>query len=307
MIAVAGINTAIDKLIDVDVLTPGLVIRPRGVREWPGGKGMHVAMCAALLGETVRLVGLIDRARREAFTSWLRARDVDFHGIDTGQPIRMCLAIREKSGCITEILEPGPEIDPGVWQTVIAAVTLHCSDAPVAVVSGSLPPGAPASLYRDLVSGLAHARVLVDGSGDGLRESLSARPFCVKPNREEAEALTGLTIDSPESAAAAARQIASAGVSLVIISTGPAGAVACWEQRVCVVSSPAVAAVNTVGAGDCLLAGVAVALSRGDTIDDALRLGVASGTAKVLVPDTGMVRREDIAAILPGVRLTWIE
>jgi 1-phosphofructokinase family hexose kinase len=265
-----------------------------------------VAMCAAVLGQKVRLVDLIDEARRETFTSWLRIRGVDFHGIDTGQPIRTCLAIRDKNGCITEILEAGPTIDADTWGTVIPTITSHCSDVPVAVLSGSLPPGAPASAYRDLVSQLSHVRVLVDGSGSLLRQALDARPFCVKPNREEAEALTSVAIDSPASAAVAARELVSAGVSLAIVSMGAAGAVACWQQRVCVISPPAVEARNPVGAGDCLLAGVAVALARGDTIENVLRLGVASGTAKVLSPDTGVVRREDIAAILPNVRLTWI-
>ena len=108
MIGVAGLNSAIDKLIDVDVLTPGHVLRTRVIHAWPGGKGVHVASCAAALDQPVRLTGLVDDGHREWFVAWLRARHVEFHAIDTPTPIRTCLAIRESAGRITEILEAGP-------------------------------------------------------------------------------------------------------------------------------------------------------------------------------------------------------
>ena len=62
---------------------------------------------------------------------------------------------------------------------------------------------------------------------------------------------------------------------------------------------------NDVGAGDCLVGALAAALARGDDIAEAIRLGVTAGTAKVLSPETGEVRRSDIEALLPSVRLTW--
>lgn len=306
MIAVAGLNSAIDKLLDVDALTPGLVIRAREANAWPGGKGAHVAMCAAALGEPVRLTGLIDEAHRELFVAWMRARRVDFHAIETPAPIRTCLAIRDSSGCITEILEPGPAIEADVCEAAFHMAVNVCRTADVAILSGSLPPGMSSHMYGDLVRALPDARVLVDASGDLLRHALEASPYGIKPNRVEAQTLTGMTIDSPRSAARVARALMSTGVRLAVISLGADGAVACWDDRVCHVAPPDVTPINAVGAGDCLLGAVAAALARAGELVDALRLGVAAGTAKVLSPETGVVRRSDIDAVLPAVRVTWL-
>ncbi len=306
MIAVAGLNTAIDKLLDVGTLTPGQVLRAGDVHVWPGGKGVHVATCAAALDQQVRLTGLVDDAHREWFAAWLRDRHVEFHGVDTPTPIRSCLAIRESAGRITEILEAGPEIEAEVAEAAFHTAVSVCRKASIAVLSGSLPPGMPVDAYRGIVAALPNTRVLVDASGDALRQAITASPFAVKPNRTEAEELTGMCIGSPTSAAAAARTLVDSGVRLVVISLGAEGAVACWDGRACHFTPPVVAASNEVGAGDCLLGAVAAALARGDAIVDALRLGVAAGTAKVLCFETGGVRRGDIDALLPAVQVTWL-
>jgi tagatose 6-phosphate kinase len=160
--------------------------------------------------------------------------------------------------------------------------------------------------YADMIRTLDTTRVLVDASGDLLRHAIAARPFAVKPNQAEAQALTGTRIDSPAAAAAAARSIGREGVRLVIISLGADGAVASWDDRACHCTAAAVERVNDVGAGDCLVGGVAAALARGDEIEDAIRLGVAAGTAKVLSRETGGVERSNIDGLLPSVRLSWL-
>lgn len=307
MIAVAGFNTSVDKLLQIDELVPGRVLRAREAAAWPGGKGVHVALASAVLGEDVRLAGLVDRAQRDWFEASLRAHGVAFQGVDFTGPVRTCLTIRDRDGRTTEIREPGPAIDGHVWQTAAAAFKRMCGDANVAVLSGSVPPGAPVSAYRDLVSALAPLPVLVDASGDLLRLAAEAGPFCIKPNRDEAEALTAITIDSTDAAVRAARTLAGAQVRLVVVSLGHDGAVACWDTRVCRITSPSVAVRNVVGAGDCLVSGVAVGVARGQDMADVLRLAVACGTAKVLSPEIGLVRRADVDAILPDVRISWLD
>jgi tagatose 6-phosphate kinase len=307
MIAVGGFNTAIDKLLEVDEFHPGVVTRAHAATEWPGGKGVHAALCVADLGETVRLAGVINAAQRTWFASWLQARSVQFIGIEIARPVRTCLTIRDGQGRTTEIRETGPGIVVEEWRELRTRFVTLGREANVAVLSGSVPPGVPPSGYRDIVSDLAGVRVVVDAGGELLRHAIEARPFCIKPNREEAEALTGVILESPPQAASVARQLAARGIPLVIISMGAAGAVACWQDRVCHVVPPRVDAINVVGAGDCVTAGVAVGLARECDIEEVLRLGVASGTAKTLSPEIGLVRREDIDRVLPEVRLKWLD
>ena len=306
MIAVAGLNTAVDRLVEIEALTPGVVLRARDAHAWPGGKGVHVATAAAALGARVRLTGLMDDAHRDWFAAWLRARGVEFYPIEVATTIRTCLAIRDAAGRTTEILEAGPTMESALCETAFESVVSVCRKAPVAVLTGSLPPGMRADTYSRAVAALPDTRVIVDASGELLRQALISRPFAVKPNRQEAEGVVGIRIESVEDAAAAVRILGERGVPLAIISLGAEGAVAGWNGRVCHAAARVSAAANEVGAGDCLVGAIAAALARGDGIPDAVRLGVAAGAAKVLSPETGGVRRSDIEAIVPAVRLEWL-
>ena len=306
MITVGGFNTSLDTALEADELALGAVNRVRSARSWPGGKGLHVAVAAAALGEPVRLVGLIDAAHRREFEDVLGERGVEFQGVETSGRLRTCLAVRDRGGArITEILEPGPELDERTRQALRERFQAEAARSDVAVLSGSLPGGFEASTYGDLVRAAREAgvRCLVDASGELLRQAVDACPYLVKPNREEAEALTGQIVDGPAAAARTARALAGRGVGVAVISLGGDGAVAAQGDRAWYgwVELPRVA--NPVGSGDCLLGGLAVALARGMDPASALRLGVACGSANALSPETGWVQRADIDALLPRVQV----
>ena len=310
MITVGGFNTSVDKTLELDLLRPGEVHRVRRVQSWPGGKGLHVALTVAALGEPVRLVGLIDAAHRSEFEDALGAHGVAFVGVETKGALRTCLAVRDQGGArITEILEPGPELDPATRDELRYRFLSLACDSALAVLSGSAPPGFPENGYGELVASLREAdvRCLVDASGERLRLAVEARPFLVKPNREEAEALSGQTIDGPPAAARVARALAARGVEMPVVSLGAAGAVAVYEGRAAHAWVSVPAAAHPVGSGDCLLGGLAVGLARGDAPFDVLRLGVACGGANALRPETGWVRREDVDVLRPQVGSAWID
>ena len=304
MITVGGFNTSVDKALDVDELRAGGVHRVRRLQAWPGGKGLHVAVTAAALGEPVRLVGLIDSAHRREFEDVLGARGVEFHGVETKGTLRTCLAIRDQGGArITEILEPGPELDAATRDELSARFLRLSGSSRLAVLSGSVPPGFGEGAYGELVGTLRErgVRCLVDASGGLLRGAVEARPFLIKPNREEAEALAGGTIDGIPAAAEVARTLGQRGITMVVVSLGAEGAVAAFEGRVAHAAVSVPGSLHPVGSGDCLLGGMAVALARGQQWEDALRLGVACGAANTLSAETGWVRREDVDALLPRV------
>jgi tagatose 6-phosphate kinase len=303
VITVAGFNTSVDKAGEADTVRPGAVHRLRNVRAWPGGKGLHVALTVAALGEPVRLVGLIDRAHAAWFESFLRERGVAFDGVESPSGIRSCLGVRDAEGRITEFLEPGPEVDAATQRTLAARVVERAAGSAVCVLSGSLPPGFGDRAYAELVRAAAPVRCLVDASGAALREAVEARPFLVKPNRQEAEDLLGRPIETVADAGRAARELLSRGVSWPIVSLGRDGAVACADGRVRHVVVPLPAAVNPVGSGDCLLGGTAVGHARGLDPDDVLRLGVACGAANALTAETGMLRPQDVELLRTWVRI----
>jgi 1-phosphofructokinase family hexose kinase len=308
MILVAGFNTGVDRLLEVDTLRCGGVLRARRASKAPGGKGLHVALCVAALGEAVCLVGLTDDLHREWLESFLAARGVCFAAVSTKGEIRTCIALREADGRITEVLEPGPDLSAEETDALAERLEAAAAGALVAVLSGSLPGGVPSDTYARLLDSLARAGVpgLLDASGEALRAGCDAQPLLVKPNRDEATALLGMPVASEADARVAVRAIARRGPKRVVLSLGADGAVVLWDDRLARVRVPRVEARNATGSGDCLLGGIAVALARGLSADDALRLGAACGAANALTSGTGFMRAEDAYALLPGVGIEWL-
>lgn len=308
MITVGGFNTSIDKAMEMAELRAGAVNRAASVVAYPGGKGLHVARAIGTLGEPARLVGIIDSTHRSFFADALAPLGVAFEGIEA-DGVRTCLAIREGGGSrVTEILEPGPEVDEAGQRALCDAFLARARRSEVAVLSGSVPRGFGEDVYARLATVLREAgvRCLVDASGPLLRAAVAARPFLVKPNREELEALLGDAIDGVAAAAAAARVLCARGIAMVVVSLGAEGAILASEGRVCHAVAPPQPAENTVGSGDCLLGGIAFGLARGLATDEVLRLGVACGTANTLSMEHGYMKREHVEAVLPQVRSSWL-
>jgi len=304
VITVGNFNAALDRLADADGINPGAVIRLHNVRTWPGGKGVHVALAAAALREPVRVVSLVDAAHVQFFEEFLDAHHIEFQPVVISEDLRTNYAIRA-GGVTTELLEPGPIVGEEVVAALRRAFLDSAAQSRLAVLSGSLPSGVDDRLYAELVGDLRSRGIaaLIDASGERLRHACAARPTLVKPNREEAAALTGHPIVHRINALEAARNIAARGPESVVISLGANGLVALWAGQPFVVRVPEVTALNAVGAGDCLLGGLAVGLSRGLDPEATLRLGAACGCAKVLRDEIGMVSPRDINRMMPLVEI----
>src|SRR5207249_3363651 len=152
---------------------------------------------AAVLAGPVRLVGLIDAAHRALFEEFFGERGVEFHGVPIEGSVRTCLAVRDGAGRVTELLEPGPQVDAQTRQELLASFRALAAAAELSVLSGSLPPGLAASDYATLAAEerAAGRRCAVDTSGEALRlgvacgaaNALTAETGVVR--REDVEAL----------------------------------------------------------------------------------------------------------------------
>lgn len=305
MIAVAGFNTAIDHLMQVATLAVGAVNRASGEQVLPGGKGLHVAQTIAVLGEPVQLVGLIDAAHRNLTARRMSERGVLFHGVEIDVPLRHCIALQDGAGRITEVLGQGPQLGVRDREALSRAFRLALDDSDLVVMSGSLPRGLPADTYAAMARQAHEAgrRCLVDASGAVLRHAIGAHPLLVKPNRDEAAAWFGRPIDDLDAAAAAVRALAAAGVAMPVLSLGDHGALGMADGRLWHATVALETVRNTVGSGDCFMAGMAVALARGQALPDALRLAVACGAANAMEVETGYVRPDQVEHLVGRVRV----
>jgi 1-phosphofructokinase family hexose kinase len=305
MITVAGFNTAIDRFIHLDALNPGEVHRVRAEQVYPGGKGVHVAQTIAALGERVQLVGLVDVQHRNLICQRMSERGVLFHGVEIAGELRHCLALQDATGSITEILGQGPLLSQAECDALLRNFRRSADESDLVILSGSLPRGLPTTIYAqliDYVKGIGK-RCLVDASGEALRHAVAAKPFTIKPNRDEISQLYGRAIDRLDSAAEAARVLHADDIALPVVSLGALGAVCADDDGVWHAVVELAHSRNSVGSGDCLLAGMAVALERGQSHDEALRLGVACGAANAMHEETGYVRRADVDALMAKVRV----
>jgi len=308
VITVGGFNTAIDRLVMLDALALGEVQRATTVRSYPGGKGVHVAQTIAALGEPVQLVGLVDTTHRNFIARRMSERGVLFHGVEIKDDLRQCLALRERDGRITEVLDPGPMLSSSTREQLLHTLGRAIDASDALVLSGSLPRGFEADTYAQIVrqAGRNGLPCLVDASGEALRLVTDAAPYLIKPNRDEATQLAGHPVDSVEQAAVLARVLAERGVARPVVTLGSLGAVGFDGEATWHASLALEQCANTVGSGDCFVAGLAVARQRGLPFDEVLRLAVACGAANAMNEETGFVERWVVQSLLADVRVERI-
>jgi len=325
MIVTLTPNPSLDRTVTLPgALVRGGVNRLSTVTIEPGGKGVNVARVLVAAGETVTTV--LPAAVHDPL---LRALDaVAVPGLSTravtvSSPARINTAVTEPDGTTTKLNEPGAgledqEVDAVRAALLEAAATARPSkDAGArrwAVLSGSLPPGAPTDWYVDLVRVLRGAapglQVAVDTSDAPLAALAAAlpdvAPDLIKPNGEELGQLTGLPAERAmalEEGAAegsygpvvdAARLLVGLGIGAVMVTLGPAGAVLVTADGAWHATAPKVPVVSTVGAGDSSVAGYILADVNGGDEAERLSSAMAHGSAAASLPGTTLPTPADL-------------
>jgi tagatose 6-phosphate kinase len=309
-----SVNAAIDKTASVDHLVPGEIHRPEMLSVLPGGKALNVARAARALGLEASVVAVLGGRAGDWTEEALAARGIPARAVRVAGETRTCLSVLDRAtGSLTEFYEAGLDLDAAGWAAVEAALATELADDPsgtLAVVAGSLPPGAPVDGYGRLASiaAGAGARAAVDVGGAHLAAALPARPWLVKVNAREAAGATGIPGPDEAGALAAARALRAGGASAVLVTRGVAGAVLVDEAGTAWrIGPPPELGPYVVGSGDALLAGLAAALASGLPLPEAARGGAAAACANALVPGQGELDPADAARLLPHVTLERID
>ena len=304
MIITVTPNAAVDVTYRVARLVPHASHRVTEVVAVAGGKGVNVASVLSGRGVPVLATGLLGGQAGEAVRADLDARGIPHDFADcAGETRRSVTVVSDADGDATVFNEPGPLVSAAEWAGLLTHLgsLLDHTGARVVVVSGSLPPGAPADSCARIVE-LAHdrgARAVVDTSGEALAAALAAGPDLVKPNRAEAYEVTGAA-----DPVAAARALQSRGAREVLVSLGSDGLLlldARGTARGARLRGPLHG--NPTGAGDAAVAALAAAMAEGGTPGDALTNAVAWSAAAVLHPLAGRLRATDVDRLLPEVVL----
>ncbi|MFN8514483.1 MAG: 1-phosphofructokinase family hexose kinase [Thermomicrobiales bacterium] len=299
------LNAAIDVTYVVEGFRPGAIHRVEPGLAVPGGKGNNVARVLATLGHRVVATGFVAGRAGDTIARGLRASGVVAAFARVPGESRTCLTIRDAAtGEATELLEHGATIPPAAATHFLRRAAKLAADVDAVVISGSLPEGLPPDYYALVLGALRPfgAHLALDTSGEALRLGLAGRPDLLKPNQDELAALLGPLDDLPMLVARTRRSlIDEQGIGRVLVSLGARGAVLIGAGAALRAIPPPVDAVNTVGAGDALLAGFVAALGEGDDECAALARAVATGTASVLHPTGGVVDPADVSRLRDAV------
>jgi tagatose 6-phosphate kinase len=275
MILVVGLSPAWQRTLEFRQLVPGKVNRAFRARETASGKGVNVARMARQIGGNVRLLTVAGGARGRQLVAGLPPASV----VEVKAETRICQTLIA-GGVVTEIVEEAGGLSRGEVATVFAQFDRELHRAKLVVLTGTVPPGCDDDFYERLIR-RADQPVLVDAQHTQLLNAARARPLLVKINRDELKAVKRLD-----------------GAEWLVISDGARRVTARHGAERFAVRPPRVKAVNTIGSGDAMLAGIAVALARGEPMLDAVRLGVACGAANALTALPGMVRAADVKKLL---------
>ena len=275
MIVTVTPNPSIDRTIQIDRLDRGRMIRARAATSEAAGKGLNVSL--ALATEGIDTSAVLPLAADSA-TVYLRllADAVPITAVPVQGATRVNVSLVEPDGTVTKVNEPGPQLGPDDVEAILAAASAVAGSGWI-VGCGSLPPGAPVDFYARLAAlGSEERRIAVDTSGEALGAAVCAGTALVKPNTAELEELVGRPLATIGDVIAAARELIERGAHAVLVSLGPDGALLVDARSASHAEASIDDVVNTVGAGDALLAGFLAAGGGSDALGNAIAWSVAA-------------------------------
>jgi 1-phosphofructokinase family hexose kinase len=303
MIYTLTLNPAVDREQTVPTIEFDTVLRATGSRVDCGGKGFNVSrMIKQLGGESVAL-GLVGGAEGQMLSDELASQGIATDFVSIAENTRTNVSIVSESGKHhLKVNEPGPNISAVELSALEGKVCQLASDGDWWILSGSLPPGVPPSIYGKLISEIQRsgALAILDTSGEAYRLGCNAKPFLITPNLAEVTELTG------EAEAIAAVRILQQQNLQAIVTLGSEGALLVDESGVTQATPPSIEPRNPIGAGDALVGGVAFALNQGQPLREAVSIGVACGTVAASLNGTDFGDLKTVEAILSKIQLKEI-
>lgn len=305
MIYTVTFNPAIDYVVHMDGMQVGETNRTKSEEYYFGGKGINVSVMLAEMGVDSTAMGFISGFTGRALEEGLQKQGIRtaFVELDESEGITR-INMKIKSGdendlTETEINGQGPKITDAAVEMLFGRIG-ELGEDDILIISGSIPSSMPEDTYEQILARLVSEEgsgtripVVVDATGDLLLNVLAYRPFLIKPNNDELAEMLGSPMDETDQIIEGARELRDRGARNVIISRGSKGAVMVTETDEVIVQDPILGkTVNSVGAGDSMVAGFIAGYIKENDYTYALKLGTAAGSATACSP--GLASREEI-------------
>jgi len=297
------VSTAVERVVDTHKL------RCDAARRYPGGGGLNVARVIQRLdGREANCLALYlaGGAPGTLLEQMLTAERVPGRRLRIAGETRENFSVTERAtGREFRFVLPGPQLSADEWSATLAVLDALMPAPRYLVLSGSLPPGLPSKAYADLTrwANLRGTRVVLDTSGPPLALALDAGVYLVKPSLGELAAMAEQPLtDEAAWLTAARRLVDDRRAQIVALTLGERGALLVTSEETIRVPALSVPISSATGAGDSFLAGLLVALRRGQTLRDAARLAQAAASATLLSRGTALCDADEVTRLYTGTQ-----
>lgn len=303
MIYTMTLNPSIDYYVYVDQFQVGGLNRMTKDLKYPGGKGINVSRVLSRMGVKTKALGFVGGFTGSYIQNVLNLEDIatDFVQVEGDTRINIKLKTEDE----TEINGVGPQISEAQLKELLNKIEkMECNDT--LILAGSIPSSLDASLYGVMMQLCLDkgTRVVVDTSGKAMLELLQYKPFLVKPNQHELGEFFNVKIESLEDVIRYGRRLVERGAKHCIVSMAGDGAVLITSDQAYVANVPQGKLINSVGAGDSLVAGFIGTFEVTGSIEKAFAYGVATGSATAF--STDLCTKAFIDELLPQIKLTQV-
>lgn len=298
------LNPTIDKSTMIDALAPEKKLRCSPPVFEPGGGGINVARAVKKLGGEATAIYFAGGYNGHLLKRLLEEEYVDSLIIETKKDTRENLIVVDKATNLQyRFGMPGPQIEESEWQKCLSIVD-EMEDVKFIVASGSLPPGVPKDIFARIaaIAKKKNAKLIVDTSEEALKLAAREGMYLMKPNLGELSLLVDKEELNVESVEDVAKQILKQDkCEVIVISMGSAGAMMVTKDLCKQIVPPPVRRKSTVGAGDSMMAGIVLSLSKGWDIVEATKYGVACGTAATMNSGTELCKLSDVESLYKAI------
>jgi 1-phosphofructokinase len=280
MIYTVTFNPSLDYVVTAGHFAIGAINRSVEEEIFPGGKGINVSIVLQNLGIASRILGFKAGFTGDEIERLLTARGCDVRLLPVAKGFSR-INVKIRGDVETALNGKGPEVGMDDIAALVKELS-NLDDGDILVLSGSRPANGTDALYADIVKMLNARGVLciVDATGELLKRTLPCKPFLIKPNREEMEEILGEKLPTREDVADGARELQKMGARNILVSLGAEGALLLDENdKVHYHEAPKGSTVNTVGAGDSMVAGFLAGYLKYKDYDRALWWGISAGSA----------------------------
>jgi len=302
------LNPALDVATAVDAVVPGAKLRCDAPRYDPGGGGVNVSRAVLRLGGQSQAFVAFGGETGLMALSMLKAEGIEPIHFPVPGNTRQSMAVVETStGKQYRFQLPGPEWPPEQTAALLSALAPHLTPGRLVVMSGSLPIGVPADIGATInrMTRDKGASLILDTSGDALVSAAenTGPPFALlRMDGAEATEVSGRDFASPAELADYGHQLIAAGAAeRLVMSIGSRGTVGVSADDRFFCQPPKIETKSAVGAGDSMVAAIAMQLAAGNSFRDAVRHGVAAAGSAVMTPATQLCSKQSADEILERV------